>query len=323
MPITLLYGNDDLAISQRADKFGEAFADPTSADMNTTRIEGKGADEGALSNAINAMPFLAAQRLVILNAPSLRYNNAELRKKFLAFLETIPPSTQLVLADFVENKKREEDNHWLVKWARKKTELAAAERFMMPGAREMPGWIIAEAKKQGGKIDPPAAARLAEMTGENTRQAAQEIVKLLTYVNFERAINVEDVERVSIVTAKVDAFDVIDAIGRRNGKQAQKLLHQLLEEEDEFKIFGLLVSQFRLLLIAREMIDDNRTLAEATEALGIHPFRAEKVYGQARNFSLQTLEQIHHRFLAMDEAAKTGQMNLDLSLETLIVEMTQ
>ncbi len=320
--IFFFYGNDEFAIRKQAEKFDAMFSDPTTAGMNTAHLDARSVSENELGNAIGAMPFLAPQRLVILENVSKKYTGLDGHKKFVAFLETVPPSTKLVLVDPDEIKERDVPNHWLVKWATKAGDRARSQGFMLPRQREMPGWIINEAKRQGGQIEPAAAARLAEMTGEETRQAAQELTKLLTYVNFAHAIGIEDVEAVSILTAGVDVFDLVDAIGTQNGKLAQKLLHRLLEEKDAFEIFGMVVRQFRLLTIAREVIDEGGTLPDVTEALGMHPFVAEKAYKQARAFSMDTLEAVYHRLLIMDEAAKTGVMPLDLALDTLIVEMT-
>ena len=168
-----------------------------------------------------------------------------------------------------------------------------------------------------------AASRLAEMTGDDTRQAAQEITKLLTYVNFAHPVGIEDVEAVSIVTASVDIFELVDAISLQNGKQAQRLFHRLLEDKDAFEIFGLVVRQFRLLILARDVLDDGGTLQEAAHAIGGHPFVAEKAWNQCRKFSAEALTSIYHRLLAMDEAAKTGVMTLDVSLDAFIVELTR
>lgn len=318
--IFFFYGNDELAIRKQVEKLGEIFSDPTTAAMNTSRLDARSVHENELTNAVGAMPFLASQRLVILENVSKRYTGLDGHKKFVAFLETVPESTCLVLIDAEEIKEREAAGHWLVKWAAKAGEKTKAQGFSLPRQREMPGWIIAEAKRQGGQIEPVAAARLAEMTGEDTRQAAQEITKLLTYVNFAHAIGIEDVEAVSIVTAGVSIFDLVDALGAQNGKLAQKLFHRLLEEKDAFEVFGMIVRQFRLLTIAREVIDEGGNLPNVTEALGVHPFVAEKAFKQARAFSMEALESIYHRLLAMDEAAKTGLMPLDLALDAFIFD---
>lgn len=315
-------GNDEFAIHKQADKFASMFSDATTAGMNTSRLDARSVSENDLSNAVGALPFLARQRLVVLEYVSKRYIGLEGHKKFVAFLESVPPSTRLVMTETEEIKPKEIPNHWLVKWVTKNAAKAEYKAFMQPGQQEMPGWIVAETKRQGGVIEPVAAARLAEMTGDDTRQAAQEITKLLTYVNFAHTISIEEVEDVSIVTARVDVFQLVDALGLQKGRQAQGLFHRLLQEKDAFEVFGMIVRQFRLLIMARDVLDGGGTQQEVTDVLGLHPFVAGKAFNQARAFDMQTLEAVYHRLLAMDESAKSGGMPLDASLDMLIVELS-
>ncbi|GAB4500783.1 MAG: hypothetical protein Fur0035_03230 [Anaerolineales bacterium] len=319
----ILLGNDEFAIHQAAAKLGNIFSDPTAAGMNSSHFDAHAVSDKELTNAVSAMPFLAAQRLVTLENVSKRYTGAEGHKKFVEFLESVPPFTKLIVLEVDDLKEKDIPAHWLVKWAGKNSASAEYKTFFQPRQREMPNWIVAEAKRQGGSIEGGAAARLAEMTGENSRQAAQEITKLLTYVNYAHTIGLEDVEAVSIVSASADIFEFVDALALRDGKRAQKLLHLLLEERDAFEFFGMVTRQFRLLLIAREVMDEGGGLPEATQALATHPFVAEKAWNQARKFSAGALLAIYHRLLAMDEAAKTGGMPLDASLDAFLVELTR
>lgn len=321
--VVFLYGNDELEISRKVREFLAAFPDPTTAEMNVTRLDGRALSEDELNNAVNAMPFLAAQRLVLLANPSARYNNPAARKKFIEFLEKVPTSTRLVLYETIENRKEAAEGHWLVKWGTGAGRGVALIRCMMPRLWEMPSWVEKETRAQGGKIQTEAAERLVEMVGEDTRQAAQEITKLLTYVNYARPVTLEDVERVSIVTASADVFEMVDALGNRDGRKAQRLLHQLLDEGDAFAIFGMIIRQFRLLLQAREILDTGGKQMEVQKALRLHEFVAKKVTAQAGRFPLDGLEKIYRRLLAMDAAAKTGEMPLDLSLDALVVELTR
>jgi DNA polymerase-3 subunit delta len=96
----------------------------------------------------------------------------------------------------------------------------------------------------------------------------------------------------------------------------------MLEDEDAFGIWPMVVRQFRLLLLAREVIDEHGGLAEVQQALGAPEFVARKALEQARRFSLPTLEKIHHKLLEIDEAAKTGRMPLPVAMEMLVVELT-
>ena len=316
--VILLYGNDEFAIRRRLAEFGGLFTDASSAGMNTARLEARTMSEDDLNNAVNAMPFLAKQRLVMLANPSARYSNPQARKRFCEFLEKVPPTARLIITESVE--PREEDKHWLVKWIRKAG--LGLERFALPTQPEMPGWIIKQAKEQGGQIEPHAASRLAEMIGPDPRQAAQEIGKLLAYVDWARPIKSEDVQAASIVTAEAGIFDMVDALAVGNGRAAQGLLHRMLENEDAFSVWPMVIRQFRLLLLAREVIEQHGTEAEAAQVLGVHPFVAKKAYNQARRFSLPVLERIYHKLLEIDEAAKTGRMPLDISMEMLVMELT-
>jgi DNA polymerase-3 subunit delta len=161
------------------------------------------------------------------------------------------------------------------------------------------------------------------MVGVDTRQAGMEIAKLLAYVNWERSISTSDVEAVCIVTSQQSVFDFVDALSNGNGKAAQHLLHRLLESEDPFSLWGMVIRQFRLLLQAREILDGRGNKDDVTRALGVHPFVAEKTTGQAGRFSVESLEHVYRKLLSIDEGVKTGQVTLDLALDTLVVELTQ
>jgi DNA polymerase-3 subunit delta len=317
--IFFLHGNDEFAIHRKIKDFESDFSDPTTADMNTARLEARTMTENDLNNAVNAMPFLAPKRLVILSNPSAKFNNAATRKKFEEFLSNVPDTAKLVIHELIEPK--EVEKHWLVKWSGKNPSLVKLQTFMLPKQRDMAGWIVNEAKNQNGQIEPAAASRLAEMVGVDTRQAGMEIAKLLAYVNWGRPVRGSDVDAVCIVTSQQSVFDFVDALSQGNGKVAQKLLHRLLENEDSFSLWGMVVRQFRLLIQAREILDGRGNKDDVARALGVHPFVAEKTTGQAARFSMGSLESIYHRLLAIDEQVKTGQVTLDLALDTLIVEL--
>ncbi len=314
-----LFGNDEFAIARKLKDFDADFTDPTSADMNTARLDARTLTENDLNNAVNAMPFLAKRRLVLLANPSSKYNNVSLRKKFLAFIEQAPETTRLVLYESVE--PRDAERHWLVKWAEKNNKLIQAKAFMLPRLKDMTGWIVNEMKQQGGQIEPRAAEMLKDMVGADTRQAGMEIVKLLAYVNWARPVTIADVEAVCIVTSQQSVFDFVDALSNGNGKSAQHLLHRLLETQEPFSLWGMVVRQFRLLIQAREILDGRGTKDDVARALGVHPFVAEKATQQAARFSIESLESIYRKLLRIDEEVKTGQSTLELAMDTLVVEL--
>ncbi len=319
--VYFFFGNDEFAISRRLKEFEADFPDSTSADMNIARLDARTMTENDLNTAVNAMPFLARRRLALLSNPSAKYIKPAERKKFEQFLENTPETVRLVVYELIEPK--EVERHWLVKWAEKNRAQVEMRAFMLPRPKEMTGWILQETKSQGGSMAPLAAAKLAEMVGVDTRQATQEIAKLLAYVNWERQVEVQDVEAVSVVVAQESVFDFVDALAAGNSQLAQRLLHRLLENEDAFALWGMVIRQFRLLLQAREILDAGGGKEQVAATLGIHPFVAEKTAAQARAFTLPVLEAIYHKLLEIDEAAKTSQTPLDLGLDMLVVELTR
>ena len=120
--IIFIYGNDEFAITRRLKKLQQRV---DKDGMNTSRLEARTMGKDELNMAVNAMPFLADRRLVLLENPSSKYKHPKHRKDFLAFLETVPPTTVLALYEEMDEKKA--TKHWLVKWANANKEIARAE----------------------------------------------------------------------------------------------------------------------------------------------------------------------------------------------------
>jgi DNA polymerase III delta subunit len=99
--VFFLYGNDEFAITRRLKEFEAGFSDPTSADMNTARLEARTMGSDELNTAVNAMPFLATKRLVLLANPSGKYAKPNERKKFEEFIEKVPETAQLVIYEAI------------------------------------------------------------------------------------------------------------------------------------------------------------------------------------------------------------------------------
>ena len=354
--ILFLYGNDEYAIARRAGELSSVFTDRSEAEMNTARLDARTMTQDEWINAVGSMPFLAKQRLVLLSNPSGRFAQRrsktqqggdpheagapasapdvtkegakEARERFLRSLESIPDTTRVVITETIELRTKQDrmaaEKHWLATWLKKRQQ--GVELLEQPGAGMMPGWIAREAKQQGGDIAGAAAVRLAAMVGTDTRQATQEITKLLTFVSWSRPVTVSDVEALSPLTAPPDVFKFVDALAQGNRREAQRALHHLLELEDAFALWGMVIREFRHLLVAREVLDHGGGENEAVRALsdvegrGVHSFVAAKALKNARGFTMTRLELIYRQLLEIDEAAKTGRMPLDVALDLLVVE---
>ena len=324
----LLYGDDGFAMQ----KFGQDLLsklsdDPTTVEMNATRLEGNRINLDDIRNAAFALPFLAERRIVIVNQALALVKGKKPQDQFLELLEKMPPSTALVLVvETVPEKKDWKDfgaAHWLRKWVKQQpADKVYQKECALPNQRLMPGWIIEETKRQNGKILPAAAVELASHVGTNTQLASLEIDKLLTFVNLSREIEVEDVKELVPDVTPTSVFDMVDAMAEGKSSQAIKLLHSLLEVEDPFSLFGMIIRQFRLLLLANEVVERGGRKEQIAEALSVHPFVAEKLENQARRFSSVVLENVFQQLLVIDENIKTSQMDIRLALDLFVSELS-
>ena len=185
----------------------------------------------------------------------------------------------------------------------------------------MVDWIRQRARKLGGEFSLQAAGLLASLAEEDARLIDQEIHKLLVYVNFQRPVQPDDVELLTASYGEGDIFEMVDAMGSRNGRKAIAMLHRLLSRQDANSIFGMVVRQFRLLLLGREILESGGGESEIARLMKVHPYVAGKVMAQARRFTTPDLEAIYRRLLTIDIATKSSQMEADLSLDLLITDL--
>lgn len=99
-------------------------------------------------------------------------------------------------------------------------------------------------------------------------------------------------------------FSWLDSFGTKPKSTQLKLLHQALEQEDAYFIFIMLARQLRLLI----------QVADSGSASG-PPFVVRKLKGQAGNFSLSQLLDLHAKLLEIDYRQKTSQNRLTLTAE--------
>ncbi len=326
--IYIFDGDDEFAIRESINKLRARLGEATISDMNTTQLDGRTSTLSQLKDTAAAIPFLAAKRLVILTHPLAQVKNSSDQEGFLAYLNADKATTKLVLVEdellTSEKERRNENLHWLEKWATSPQQARRVylRHFVQPSGGLMVRWIQEHVKTLGGQITPQAAVALSNQVGDDTRLASQEITKLLTYANFARPVDVDDIEHLTPLTSRIGDFELVNAIRDRDPRKAQALLQRSLQDDDPQRILQSIVYQVRVLIVAREILDERGTVNDFPKALKISPYPARLAMESATRFSMQFLETIFHRLLQIDEQIKTGRTEPELALELLIIELT-
>jgi len=328
--VYILRGDDQEAIKSHFKSLYSKLGEPDMAEMNTSRLEGKSADLNDFRSAALSLPFLAERRLVLVEdalRPFEGKGNQDLQAQFLSLLDSLPQSTALVLIlpDSMHYKRGWEkyhDKHWFIRWVNQAGERALIVDCPLPSERDMPGWVRKKFTELGGTINPRAAATLADFIGNNTQRGTQEIIKLLTYVNYERPVDEDDVLLLTTRDYQTNVFTLVDAIGNRQGEQALDMAHLLLDEMEFSYLLGMIIRQFRLLIQAREIVDAGGSENDIRSHLNLHPFVAQKISNQVKKFSFSSLKSIYQQLLAIDLGEKTGDMPGDLALDVFIAKLS-
>ena len=328
--LIILHGDDAFAMERTVNDLRSRVSDdPGMADLNTTNLDGRQSSEEDIRTATGSLPFLAERRLVVLIHPFAKLASEEGRSRFLKMLESLPDTTGLVLVVDDHWAYRDRDwevlkrDNWLMKWVGQKKQPVQVREYMLPSLAEMPAWIRKEAERQGGKFAQTAAVALAGHIGNEPAQASLEITKLLTYVDFARPVEEEDVDELTVAGSQVDVFKMVEALADGDAANALHMLHSLLEKRDAMELFSLVTRQFRQLVAVREILDEGGGEAQVGSELHLYSKAIQALTRQARRFTMDDLIGIYHRLVEMDEAAKTSQVPLEVTLDTFIAELSR
>ncbi|NDJ34655.1 MAG: DNA polymerase III subunit delta [Chloroflexi bacterium] len=337
--VYLFHGTDEPTLRDRLTAFLAEYSSSPATDMNFTRLEGRSLELSDIVNAAGTLPFLADVRVVVVDNLTESGQAKELVKDGLAALIAVLPDWARVV--FVETGTGSQQGDTQGEGKRKSTRRQLVKKLVSLVERDPRGkvlsfdspssdsdrarWVEKRASFYEAAIDRPAAALLANRIGDELTLIDIELMKLATYVNGERAISSQDVELLTPYESEANIFNMVDALGQRNGRVALALLRQMTVEEDQppLRVFSMMVRQYRLLLQMKEQLEQGRSPHDASKLMGIHNFVAQKLAGQSRNYSLRLLERIYEVLLETDVDIKTGRQDPQLALETLVARLAR
>ena len=346
----LLHGDDEFSSREQLKKLRQQG----NFEYNQDTFDGGEVNLATITAASNTMPFLADQRLVVVEGlPKKRRGesatsapgdesgtgdsgtgtggkggkakkgkrsgkgNTESRASFEKGLaEYIPhmPDTSVLIVLVDELL---DANNPLLKAA---GEHGKVNQSTLPRGGALESWISKRAKSLGVTIDGDAATLLANFIGNQLRLLANELDKLATYVGDGGTITVDDVRTLSAQVQEARIFDLTDALAQRNQKQALTILHDLLADgEPPIKLISTISSQVRSLLLVKELSQQGMRSPQIASTLGIAPFVADKAARQVGKFTAAQLEVAYRQLLATDASLKRSRMTPEMALDLLVV----
>lgn len=310
------YGEDTYSIKKALSKIGSSFVDKEKSDLNIAKINGENITMGQFSQQIATMPFLGEKRLVFVSN-IFKNSNKEIRKNIAETIKKIPEFLTLIFAEDGLPDKRETLYKTLVK-------IASVKEFAQKSDYELRSWIENWSKVREIKINPAASAKLILYAGNDLWRLENELNKLagLAYFDKRQEINDSDVEKLVVANNNYKIFDLTDALAEKNTQKAYSALYSFLnEKEEEMKIFNLIISQVRNLLVISSLA--NLSEREITEKTKLHPYVVKKTLHFSRKFSTGQLKSFYHYLAETDWAIKSGQIDPRNSLDLLVATLCE
>jgi len=321
----ILHGDESVSRDAALARMREAMGED--GDLNRSEFEGARAPVAEILAAVKSLPFLAEKRLVIVRGLISHITRRgagaagkTATERLISELPNLPSFARLVL---IESDSLTAGNRILK--AAQTMENGYIRKFEKP--RDPARWISQRARSEyDAEIRPLAAKAIAAVIGDDLLRADNELHKLVCYVDGEREIGEDDVAALTPYVPEANVFEMVDALALGDGARALELVQRSLRHDPKdpgFRLFTLIVRQFRLLLMTRDHLDRGGGSAggNIAGALGVHPFVAGKLATQARRFRIDQLDLIMKRLQRYDQDMKTGRIEPRLALELLVTSL--
>lgn len=170
---------------------------------------------------------------------------------------------------------------------------------------ELEGWLRRRARTLGVTLTADATTALAEAVSGDLERADRELEKLRAYAAGDR-VSEADVRALVSGAVQQDVFELTRAVVRRDTRSAVRVLERLLASgEPPLRLHGLLVWQFRLLLVAagvRGGFDLERAIAQT----GLSRGALERWSREAAGLQPSTIVRAYESLYAAELAIKTS-----------------
>jgi DNA polymerase III delta subunit len=241
---------------------------------------GAGPDAESLAAAVPALSLTSAHRYLL--ADGVERWSAKQAEPVIGVLEALPPETTVVLV------ARESPKQTAAKRLVDAVEAAGGEvlRYAAPKPRDLPRWLVAEARRRDFELEPAAATLLAERLGEGTVRLATELDRLSVWAQADGTVGVADLEAMIADTSEQAVWALSDAIVDQDPAAAVQAAERLADQgESVTPLIYQAAKRLREANLAIEALEAGTPPKEVERSLPMHPYAAKLLVGRVKGSS--------------------------------------
>ncbi len=324
-PVYLLHGEEPYYIDQVVDYIESNVLNDLERGFNLTVLYGKDTTMAMILNAAKRYPRMSEYQVVIIKeAQDLKWgkdeeegNNKE-AAYVQSYFENPLSSTILVLAYKYANFDKRKKLY--------KTIAKSGVIFQSDLVRDykLAEWIEGLVKEKGYKIEPQAAALMAEYLGTDLSKVANELEKLMLNVSAGTTINATHIQQNIGISKEYNVFELQKAIVQRNVLKCNQIVNYFganPKANPMMMVMASLNSYFSKVLKYHYLPNKH----DAAKELGIIPFFIKDYEMAARNYSKGKTAQVISLLREYDLKSKgvdsTGNVHDGELLKELVFKM--
>ncbi len=310
--IYLLHGKERFLIGQLVARIKRLVLQGPMSEFNSDSLRaGKASGEEIVSRA-REIPMMASRRLLLVeDGHKLNADDLAALDPYMA--SPSPETCLVVVADKLDLRRGP------ISRANKRGQVHKAEPLKDRGIGP---FLRSRAKARHVSITPGALSALAAAVGPDCAALDDSLERLGLYAGPDNTVNEEDVAEVVTFVRERSIFELVDAIGNHKPSGALTVLEDLLSRREEpLRINAMVARHFRLLLGARIQLYRGTAEGEMASLLGVPPFVARKLIGQARRFRGAQLEGSIARLSHVDLELKSSRRPGRLVIERAVLDL--
>lgn len=322
-PVVFLHGEEMYLIDWAAESLINRYVNPAAASVDLIKPADETCTVDYILESCNTFPLFSSRKVVwvkdfpLLKSDSAKGFSAADKDRLSAYLKNPSQQTLLIFSICMPGEKNS-----LAAELKKK---AAVYDFDTLDRATFRGFIEKRFRAEGVQVNRDIVDFLVDETGYYNKESDYRLynlvndIKKIVALSGDSKITEDTISEVLNGDLNKFAFDFLDAAAGNKKDTAFEMLHSILTaDSDIYKIIGLLVNHFELILEVKEFKEDGLNLTAMEKILKIHQFRIKKAMGFADKFTVQKLKNILCSLYEIDRSIKTGAMDGSMALELMV-----
>lgn len=314
-PVVFLHGEEDFLIDECLQAILNHTLDEGTRGFNLDVVYGSKVDVKEVLAMASAFPMMAARRVVVVREFERLVTTDPAREQLAAYLKDPLDSTCLVAISLHPDLRKKPFTD-----LRKHATVVECKPLY---DNKVPDWIARRIESLGKTADPDACRLLHAYVGNSLRALQNEIDKLFIFVGERKEIAGDDVAQVVGATKGYTVFELQNAVGRKDLREALTILKAMLQAGQSPQLIIIMLTRFlNQLWKLGELRAGRAPDAEIAREIGVHPFFLRQLVEFQRTFPAEHIENGYRALLDADATLKSTSRDpavvLDMAVYALV-----